>query len=1318
MGKEYTLGLDIGTDSVGWAVVDENRNLVKKHGKTLWGVRMFDASKSASERRIYRCNRRRLKRRRERLDLLEEIFKDEINKVDPKFFIKLNESFYKKEDRTIDNLDLFTNYMTNSEYYKKYHTIWHLRNKLIHNPDKKFDIRLIYLAIHHIIKYRGNFLIDGDFKKEDYNIVIDKFKKLNEAIRDTREFFENEDCYDSEIYSSYFKDIEFDDKLIEKIINVLKDDYLIDENNQEIPNYSKTYKKTNLKKALNASSKDIYSELIINLLVSHEKNKLNTLAPIKNLGYLDHGINLYSETFEEDIDVISTYYPEFKNIFDCLPGIKVITDYIQVLDLLGDDNYLSDAFLRKYKTHKQELLELKKLVKKYLTPKEYDEIFRDFSNEKISNYPRYVGMNKSEDNKEINHFKHAKYEDFIKFLKPYIEKIKNVASEEDNVLIEAINKKIDNNKYLLKLNSSYNGSIPHQLHEQELKIILNNQAKFYPFLNELDLEANLTNKDKIIKIFTFKRPYYVGPLKGDGTYNWAKFKEENQKIYPWNFDKVVDLDESAKVFISRMQNKCTYLKGEHDFCLPKESIMYQEYMVLNYLNGLSINGNRIDKYLKDELYEELFKKRNKVTSKNIQEFILNRYSNEVNKETLSIPECNVSLSSYVKFKELFEEEYELNKEKIEDIIKDITIFEDKSILERRLREIYKLDDEKVKTIKSFNFKKYGRLSKTFLSKLEIISEDGIYKGVLPILKETTLTLNEILFSEKYKVNQIIDEYNKKNVKKFDDSEALLEFLDENITLSPIYIRPLIQTIRIIDELENQILHQKISYYSVEVTREKENNRKQKDSRYEQIKALLKESGDLSKAIKENARFNVDLKRLNQELERAESRNAVSLSDKIYFYFTQLGKDMYTLEDIDFEDVLNTKNPKYDIDHIYPQSLVKDDSISNRVLTAKYANHSKSDKFLCEMGYIHDEHRSFFKILLDNKLITKTKYNRLTERNVDDAKLESFAAQQKVATDQAVKAVITTLKLFKGVPEQNIIYSKASHISDFRRDYDLLKSRTANNYHHAHDAYMNAVIGKMLDDYFNDRFWLTSYISQKHSNDRKKYTTNFMTIIKSKRTKLNNPEEVIWNGEEDINKIIKNVRERFDILETTRTYNGNSMFNKVTVLPKGQGTTKVKNLTPNGNAYDIASYGGITSPSYSKFVVIEEETKKGKVSKLIAIPRNYDSRGMKNESELPKENNYISEVLGIKSYKVVHPNIKINVVIEQEKRKSYITGVTGDRFVLKNAIDRNFTYESIKTIHHIDKYLDLIASKNNKKIDHSDPNKIVLHLSKKILKFTD
>ena len=77
--KEYFIGLDIGTNSIGWAVTDTSYNILKKNRKFLYGVRLFDEAQTAVERRVNRNNRRRLKRRNERLKFLKNSFENNIS---------------------------------------------------------------------------------------------------------------------------------------------------------------------------------------------------------------------------------------------------------------------------------------------------------------------------------------------------------------------------------------------------------------------------------------------------------------------------------------------------------------------------------------------------------------------------------------------------------------------------------------------------------------------------------------------------------------------------------------------------------------------------------------------------------------------------------------------------------------------------------------------------------------------------------------------------------------------------------------------------------------------------------------------------------------------------------------------------------------------------------------------------------------------------------------------------------------------------------------------------------------------------------------
>lgn len=83
--RRYFLGLDIGTNSVGWAVVDPTYKLCKFRGKSLWGIRLFDSAQTAADRRLARSARRRLERRKMRIDWLQELFAEEISKKDPTF---------------------------------------------------------------------------------------------------------------------------------------------------------------------------------------------------------------------------------------------------------------------------------------------------------------------------------------------------------------------------------------------------------------------------------------------------------------------------------------------------------------------------------------------------------------------------------------------------------------------------------------------------------------------------------------------------------------------------------------------------------------------------------------------------------------------------------------------------------------------------------------------------------------------------------------------------------------------------------------------------------------------------------------------------------------------------------------------------------------------------------------------------------------------------------------------------------------------------------------------------------------------------------
>ncbi len=137
-------------------------------------------------------------------------------------------------------------------------------------------------------------------------------------------------------------------------------------------------------------------------------------------------------------------------------------------------------------------------------------------------------------------------------------------------------------EYLRKLRMSDNGAIPHQLHGEELKLIIENQSQYYPSLAE--------NGEKIEALFSFRLPYYVGPLGSKNNpnrakpFSWAVRKENapQEPIKPWNFDQIIDRDATAEAFINNLTGTCTYYLGKP--VIPKYSLLYSEFCVRQELN--------------------------------------------------------------------------------------------------------------------------------------------------------------------------------------------------------------------------------------------------------------------------------------------------------------------------------------------------------------------------------------------------------------------------------------------------------------------------------------------------------------------------------------------------------------------------------------------------------------------------------------------------------------------------------------------------------------------------------------------------------------
>lgn len=1260
--KKYYLGLDVGTDSVGWCLTDQDYNVIKKQGKSLWGVRMFEEGQTAEERRSHRSQRRRIDRQRERIDLLQGLFSEEVHKVDPTFFERLNESAFHFSDRSVSRENQYTLFIkkefTDKDYFKKYPTIFHLRKHLLES-DEKEDIRLIYLACHNIMKHRGNFL-EPNFNP-DHPFDEKEAEEIFEHIYDI--------CQDDmPLTFNYRGNV---NKMLEAFMKP-QSIKALNENLNEILCGNPVGEKKN-------PAYSIYAALL-----SGRDIKLPAFAKAfdatENVDDDDKAVSLKldGEKFDENIVLLESKYSnilgdEIEAVTEC----KKLRDMFTLAKILGKGNpYISVAMVNQYHENEKDLKALKKYVKENYGLAKYNEIFRKTNVE--GNYVSYIG-NASYAGNTIPAEKKCSLDDFYKFLKRSLSLDSKMNSLEADIL-----GKIESGTYLLKLRNSTNGKYPYQLHELELRTILQKQSKFYPFLNVSDGNKEYpTVADKIISILTFRIPYYVGPLytndKEDDErkkYSWI-VKNNHESVLPWTFDEVVNTDKTAEEFIRRMQNKCTYLKGENDYCLPRKSIIYSYFDLLNFLNKQNINGESISCQDKMGIIRDLYLEDKNVTPKKIVGWYKKNYGSDANVEIttstnkeIEPEDVKANMDSFITLKKIFGYTNEQMKDKIVDLeklIKDVTIFEDKDILERRLRSgkseypSLDLNDDIIKQIKGLAYTDWGRLSYNLLCGIK--NREGT--SILKTIESTNMNFMEVLYTNDEEYRHEINEYNKKagyNPKALTISEYI-----EEIPASAQVKRALNQTYLIIEEVERIIGH-KIDKYFIEFTRsegKKERTKTRQATMLELYKNIKEHEHD---SIKESLDNEVDLR-----------------SDRLFLYYQQLGKCMYSGEAIDVARL----SEDYEIDHIIPWSIDNNDSFDNKVLVKKECNQEKTNTYPLDRDLLwrgkggYQAAQQYWKYLRDNKLISAEKYARLTRREeISEKDTEDFINRQLTSTNQTTRSLATLLKDYFGVREQDIIYSKANTVSYYRNKFDIYKSRTANNFHHAHDAYLNIVIGNVASEYFKDKHIRDLYIKDKDSG-KPMLTTNIEKVFDGEVASTINGE-VIYQKDEHRNKVEEQIFNHFDILTTTRAYEDNNMLSKVTIKPKGEAKYPVKTSDPYT---DLESYGGYTDPKYS-FYTLAKVSKKGKEQTLlIPIPAFYRNNVC----------GYIQETFRYHNPEIILEHVKINTVVKIGKTKFCLTGASGGgkSYVIKNLKERIFSKSQIKVIHDIDKFIDLYKKLFNK-----------------------
>ncbi|MDR0788794.1 MAG: type II CRISPR RNA-guided endonuclease Cas9, partial [Bifidobacteriaceae bacterium] len=399
-------------------------------------------------------------------------------------------------------------------------------------------------------------------------------------------------------------------------------------------------------------------------------------------------------------------------------------------------------------------------------------------------------------------------------------------------------------------------------------------------------------------------------------------------------------------------------------------------------------------------------------------------------------------------------------------------------------------------------------------------------------------------------------------------------------------------------------------------------------------------------------------------------------EKLFLYFLQNGKSMYGSACLD-----SNKLSEYEVDHIVPQTYIKDDSFDNKVLVLKSENQNKGGDVPNKA--IINKMRDYWELLAKSGQVSPRKLANLKLGHLSDERKSGFINRQLVETRQITKHVANILSDYFKSSEIEILTPNADLTNQFRhgevfvavKDFDcenatnhhvhyaydnkeflpngkvaetkyndsnfvkvhvhegFPKNRDLNDYHHAHDAYLNAVVATYVYETRPDLhdMWVYGEYQRKAQNETGKFgrqrqnyfkqlladmiDEDWMRYVTDEDGKTAYMSGEFWNRDEVIAKIKQNLSLRnVNVVKKTEIQTGK--FGDESVYKADEkaknfaaGTKKKRN--PN-------RYGGTKSP-ISAFTVVVRNVKNE--MKPISIPAMLACDYLKSENKL----NFVQEL---------------------------------------------------------------------------------------------
>ena len=517
----------------------------------------------------------------------------------------------------------------------------------------------------------------------------------------------------------------------------------------------------------------------------------------------------------------------------------------------------------------------------------------------------------------------------------------------------------------------------------------------------------------------------------------------------------------------------------------------------------------------------------------------------------------------------------------------------------------------------------------------------------------TMVLMEVIHDERLGFEELIEKANEQKLSGVGRLEV------EDLPGSPALRRTVNQAVRVVEEIV-RIAGKAPANIFIETTRDEDEEKKGKRTkkRFDAVKEAV-------------GAFKTDNSALKKEL---RGFTAPDFDDeRLVLYFMQGGKSLYSGTPLDINRL-----SEYEVDHIIPQSYIKDDSFENKALVLKSENQAKTNELLLSPA-VRKKMADYWKELHRCGLIGDKKLNNLMCSDIGERRIKGFIARQLVETSQIVKLV--KMMLENRIPESRVVPIKASLSHELREAKHYYKCREINDFHHAHDALLAAEIGRFLlirhPGMYDNPIGYTHVVKDfiRRQADELKRTgrlpgsagfvvSSFLHSGFDKET-----GEVFkdsWDAEYECERIRKYLNYRQVYLTRMPEETAGAFWDATIYSPKG----KMNLSLPLKQGLNPERYGGYSSEKYAYFFCYFALDKKGKrIIDFAPVPVSKAACGNVDIESLGKE---VAAKRGYAFERIARSKIAVKQLIEADGCRLFITGADQVRSAVPLAFDQEET----------------------------------------------